>query len=140
MLKHKTWLIDILSKYIHKDDAILLYGDVGSGKTTFIRQFCEKLGLRDVSSPTYTIANHYSHGDVHVIHSDLYRLNNVEHEVLSEIYSQDAIAMIEWAERIPDHYLIFFKNFIQISFQSNEDLVIVKPYGRFVTILSKYNT
>lgn len=129
----------MLSKYLRNDDAILLYGDVGSGKTTFITELCERLGLRDISSPTYTIANHYEQGDIHVIHSDLYRLNAIEHEVLSEIYSQDAIAMIEWADRIPEDYLIFFKNFIQIHFQNNEDLVIIKPYGRFVTILAHMN-
>ncbi len=137
MLKHKTWLIDTLSKALESNDLLLLYGDVGAGKTTFTKDLCAAIGVLQVSSPTYTLVNHYCHDNLRIIHSDLYRLNDVDYEIISEIYSQDAISIIEWADRMNETHLMFFKNFLQIYIYKNNDIVNIVPHGRFVQVMNQ---
>ena len=137
MLKNKSILIDILSKSLVSDDILLFYGDVGAGKTTFITELCETMGVDSVTSPTYTITNHYTQGDIHIIHSDLYRLKAIDYDVLSQIYSQDAICMIEWADRLDADYMRYFKNFMQLFLEKDNDIVRVIPHGRFVNLMLK---
>ena len=80
-------------------DVVLIEGDVGSGKTTFVRGACRRLGVADVvSSPSFTIGQRYS-GRVPVSHLDLFRLDNPEQEApgLLEDYVEDgAITFVEW--------------------------------------------
>ena len=64
----------LLSNHISGGITILLSGDLGSGKTTLVRGFCENLGFRKVRSPSFTLVNHYMAGGRRIVHSDLYRL------------------------------------------------------------------
>ena len=58
---------------------LLVCGEVGSGKTTLVKEICKQLKVKDqVSSPTYTLINEYSCDDGLVIHMDLYRIENKE--------------------------------------------------------------
>lgn len=84
---------------------ILFYGEMGAGKTTFIKQICKKLGVKDtISSPTFSIVNEYqlSSGQT-VYHFDFYRLNN-ESEALDigieEYFYSNHLCLIEWPEKI----------------------------------------
>jgi tRNA threonylcarbamoyladenosine biosynthesis protein TsaE len=84
---------------------ILFYGEMGAGKTTFIKQICKKLGVADtISSPTFSIVNEYltSSGEI-VYHFDFYRLNN-ESEALDigveEYFYSGNLCLIEWPEKI----------------------------------------
>jgi tRNA threonylcarbamoyladenosine biosynthesis protein TsaE len=84
---------------------ILLYGDLGAGKTAFARGLAAGFGLEDpdeVSSPTFTLINRY-HGCVKIYHIDLYRIETgrLEGLGLDEIFDdRNAAVIVEWAERL----------------------------------------
>lgn len=86
-----------------KEIFVALYGDLGVGKTAFVRGFVEKFspGSR-VKSPTYTIVNEYRRGDRPVFHFDAYRIEN-EDELAGmgfDEYVRDGICITEWSENI----------------------------------------
>ncbi len=94
-----------------KDEKIwLFYGNVGAGKTTFIKQLVAKLGVSDlVQSPTFSIVNHY--GDS-IYHFDLYRLKTLEESLdigIEEYLESGNYCFIEWPDLIlpilPDTFL-----------------------------------
>jgi len=98
-----------------------LTGYLGAGKTTFTRNFCEFLGVQEiVTSPSYTIMNHYHYGEGEIYHLDLYRLNS-EDEVyeigIDEILNMPETKIIEWADKFPQ----FMKNGYHLFFSINED-------------------
>ncbi len=84
---------------------VALYGDLGAGKTAFVRGFVEKLSAGSrVKSPTYTIVNEYRKGSRPVFHFDLYRVEDSD-ELLGfgfEEYVQNGICITEWSENIAD--------------------------------------
>jgi len=82
-------------------DVVTVSGELGSGKTTFVRGACVALGVRErVTSPTYTIGHRY-HGDRGAVsHLDLYRFEGVSPAEWGDLepYFDDAIAFVEWPE------------------------------------------
>ena len=88
---------------LHPGLCILLYGDLGAGKTVFVRGICEAFGISGVRSPSFTLINQYeSDSGIFIIHADLYRLddNGAESLGLEEYYdSDDSILIVEWPER-----------------------------------------
>ena len=91
-----------LAARISPGDVVLLYGDLGAGKTAFVRGLARGLGASpdDVSSPTFTLVQEY-HGRVTLHHVDLYRLQPIEvgDLGLDELTSGPVVVAVEWAER-----------------------------------------
>ncbi len=82
---------------------LLVCGEVGSGKTTLIKEICKQLKVEDtVTSPTYTLINEYNINDGLVIHMDLYRIKN--NEEINDLglfeYFDNKFIIIEWPEKI----------------------------------------
>jgi tRNA threonylcarbamoyladenosine biosynthesis protein TsaE len=90
-----------LAAQLMPGDVVLISGELGAGKTTFIRGACRALGVTaPVTSPTFTIGQRYA-GRVPVSHLDLFRLAGLDHEdpgLLSDYLTPDAIAFIEWPQ------------------------------------------
>ena len=83
------------------------YGQMGAGKTTFIKAICRALGVEDdVNSPTFTIVNEYrSAKGFPVYHFDYYRINNIGEAYdigTDEYFGSDGICLIEWPEKIDE--------------------------------------
>ena len=96
------------SKTLQGGEVILLNGDLGAGKTTFVQFVLEKLGVKEpVSSPSFTIMKTYKTGKFNFYHFDMYRIEDETetYELGFEDYIQNSptdIVFIEWSERVLD--------------------------------------
>ena len=85
---------------------LALKGDLGSGKTLFVKGVVDGLGSSaDVTSPTFTIMHEYRGGRLPVYHFDLFRVENpqaLERLDLDDYFFGDGISVIEWADRFPE--------------------------------------
>jgi len=93
-----------LAATLRPGDVLLLSGDLGAGKTTFVRGLAEGLGIDpgEVSSPTFTLVHEYRGGRMALYHADLYRLDRTATDDLGleEIGVQDGVLAIEWPDRL----------------------------------------
>ena len=90
-----------LARELQPGDVVALRGDLGAGKTTFVRGACRALGVtRPVTSPTFTIAHRYAGTGIDITHLDLYRFNGVEPEEWGalEPYLDGATCFVEWPD------------------------------------------
>lgn len=89
-----------IAEKLRPDDVVTISGELGSGKTTFVRGACRALGVEGpVTSPTYTIGHRYS-GRVDVSHLDLFRFAGVSAAEWGDLepYFADAVCFVEWPE------------------------------------------
>jgi tRNA threonylcarbamoyladenosine biosynthesis protein TsaE len=90
-----------LAVRLRAGDVVNVAGELGSGKTTFVRGACAALGVREqVTSPTYTIGHRYHADGLDVSHLDLYRFESVSAAEWGDLepYFDDSIAFVEWPE------------------------------------------
>jgi tRNA threonylcarbamoyladenosine biosynthesis protein TsaE len=87
-----------LARELSAGDVVLVSGELGAGKTTFVRGACRALGVSaNVTSPTFTIGQLYA-GSPDVAHMDLYRLDGAEPGLLEDYLTPDRIGFLEWPE------------------------------------------
>ena len=85
-----------LAKSLRPGDLVHVSGELGSGKTTFVRGACRALGVAGpVTSPTFTIGHLYD-GDVEIAHLDLYRLSEIDPAILEDYVTPERITFVEW--------------------------------------------
>jgi tRNA threonylcarbamoyladenosine biosynthesis protein TsaE len=90
-----------LAERLAAGDVVTVSGELGSGKTTFVRGACTALGVRErVTSPTFTIGHRYHGARGEISHLDLYRFQGVSAAEWGDLepYFDDAIAFVEWPE------------------------------------------
>ena len=114
------------SKILKKGDVVLFHGEVGVGKTTFIRhlvnnfQINNNLNPTEVTSPTFNLVNEYDVGIFIIQHYDLYRLKSInETKNIGLLENQkEILTLIEWPEKIN----IKINNKIDLFFKYSEDM------------------
>ncbi|MGO4876393.1 tRNA (adenosine(37)-N6)-threonylcarbamoyltransferase complex ATPase subunit type 1 TsaE [Pedobacter psychrotolerans] len=102
-----------LLKFAGNEKIFIFDGDMGAGKTTFIKTFCQVLGVHDVvSSPTYSIVNEYGSATGQVYHFDFYRIKDIQEAFdlgYEEYFYGSGMCLIEWPEKVaellPDHFI-----------------------------------
>jgi tRNA threonylcarbamoyladenosine biosynthesis protein TsaE len=96
---------EALSALLRARDAVLLTGELGAGKTTFVQGVARGLGIEEqVSSPTFTLIKEYS-GILDVAHVDVYRLDRIQEVVdlgLDELGDGQDVLLVEWGDAIED--------------------------------------
>ena len=118
-------LANKILKKIKIGDVVFLYGEMGVGKTTFIRylingfQKKNKLELSEVTSPTFNILNEYQINQIKINHYDLFRLKSSEEVKNLGLFEdkQNSITLIEWPQIIKEKP----KNLIELNFKYEDD-------------------
>jgi len=93
-----------LAREARRGDVLLLGGDLGAGKTAFVRGLAEGLGVHpdEVSSPTFALVHEYRGRDLALFHADLYRLTPAGvHDLGLEEAAEQGVLAIEWPDRLP---------------------------------------
>ena len=111
---------------------ICLDGELGSGKTIFVKGFAKSLGIdENITSPTFNIVKEYENGEMPLYHMDVYRLEDSQETIgFNDYFSQDAISIIEWADLIPDYLP---EERLDIKFKlidENTRLLVLIPHGQ----------
>jgi len=131
-------IFSFLDKAIIDKNIVLLTGDLGVGKTTFVKEFLKfKYSLSDQSltkqgyaSPTFTIQNQYEIENDLIIHFDFYRVRINEYDIEDDIDSIAAskVTFMEWPEKINAREILVDYNFIEIEFslEANKRQVTLK--------------
>ena len=113
---------------------VFLEGELGSGKTTLIKQFCKELGFKNqVTSPTFPLLNIYKNNDKNIYHADLYRLKNIDeiNELgFYEIMENNNWFFVEWPELLYD--VIDF-SYTKIKIKNVDDIsrIVTLTYNEF---------
>jgi tRNA threonylcarbamoyl adenosine modification protein YjeE len=130
-------VLKILSK-IKIGDTILLYGDIGIGKTTSTRIFINRLGKKkklkvgEVLSPTFNIVHEYLINDILVSHYDLYRLNSKDECNSIGIYEDidKKITIVEWPEKLDKKPINRLELYFEYKNNFTSRSLSIKSYGR----------
>ena len=115
------------TKYLKGGEFVFLYGEMGVGKTTFVKYFINEyqkiynLIQTEITSPTFSLLNEYQVKDIRIKHYDLFRINRKEDINNLDIFEKDnkLITLIEWPQLIADKQDI---KFITLTFNYLNDL------------------
>ena len=115
------------TKYLKGGEFVFLYGEMGVGKTTFVKYFINEyqkinnLTQTEITSPTFSLLNEYQVKDIRIKHYDLFRISKKEDVNNLDIFEKDnkLITLIEWPQLIADKQDI---KFITLTFNYLNDL------------------
>ena len=119
-------IAEVFSNNIKAGDTIFLRGELGVGKTTFIRylinflQIKNKQSITEISSPTFNLVHEYQLGSLIIKHYDLYRINDEKELTNIGIYEDNSneITLIEWPEKMKTYNI---NNIIDLSFEYDDE-------------------
>ena len=126
--------INLAGKFIESlvpGDVVVLNGNLGAGKTFFIKNALKVLGIYNVNSPTFAIVNEYK-GKYKIYHFDFYRINEVEelYDIGFNDYLNDseAITFIEWGNMMPQ---VLPHKRIEINIKINDDFTRKFEFAKY---------
>lgn len=94
-----------IAGYLFPGAFIALFGDLGAGKTVLTKGMGEKLGIDNITSPTFTVVNHHEGGKIVLDHIDAYRLEDDDELYaigFTDYLSSGSVIVMEWCENVPD--------------------------------------
>ncbi len=111
---------------------ICLNGDLGSGKTVFVKAFANALGIdEDITSPTFNIIKEYNNGELPLYHMDVYRIEDALEDIgIEDYYDKNGVTIIEWADMIKDKLP---EERLDIKFKiidENTRVIVLIPHGK----------
>ena len=111
---------------------ICLNGELGSGKTVFVKAFANSLGITEqVTSPTFNIIKEYPNGELPLYHMDVYRLDgNVNELNLDEYFYGDGVTIVEWADMIENNLPSERLDIIIKVLDEDKRTIVLKPHGK----------
>ena len=121
-------------KNLRPKSIVILKGPIGAGKTSFVQGIGQGLCIKEsITSPTFALSHHYESGSMHLIHMDLYRIENnlsarelfLEEE--EELESTNGILVIEWPELIEPILEIYWEIEINYSYKNGREFNIYEP-------------
>ena len=140
--KNTEFISKKFSNYIKKGDIIFFYGEIGVGKTTFIKylinnlQNKNKLNLTEIPSPTFNIVNEYKIDEITINHYDLFKLKDPKELYNIGLFENNSeiVTFVEWPEIISNKP----KNIIELYFSYENDfkerkLEIFSEYRKKIT-------
>ncbi len=122
------------TKYLKGGEFVFLYGEMGVGKTTFVKYFINEyqkinnLTQSEITSPTFSLLNEYQVKDIRIKHYDLFRINRKEDINNLDIFEKDnkLITLIEWPQLIDDKDIKFITLTFNYLNQLNDRTVDIK--------------
>lgn len=131
-----------IARLMKPGDVLALTGQLGAGKTTFVKGFAEELGVPadEVASPTFVLVHEYD-GRFPIYHMDWYRLDSVEEKdemFLEEYFTGESVVVVEWADKAPnilpkDHVTVVIEHgpvkdsrWVRISFSGSRSQQILE--------------
>jgi len=111
---------------------ICLDGELGSGKTVFVKGFAHGLGIEDnITSPTFNIIKEYEGGELPLYHMDVYRLEETNDNIgITDYFNKGGVTIIEWSEiikdKLPEERLEIVFKFVD----ENTRVLTFIPYGK----------
>lgn len=111
---------------------ICLDGDLGSGKTVFVKGFAASLGINEnITSPTFNIIKEYNSGEMPLYHMDVYRINDTDSEIgIEDYFYKGGVTIIEWSDIIKDILPEERLNITIKIIDENTRVLVLEPIGK----------
>ena len=120
------------AKQLNGGDIILLNGDLGAGKTTFVKGLGKALNIKEnITSPTFTLLKTYQTEKFNLVHIDAYRLKGDSFDDIYDYLNEENVLLIEWSECLSNQEI--FNEYLKININyvsKNQRLFIIDAFGK----------